>query len=71
MSDKAPKGVTFRTGWEDSECASVEELICSCGTDLLKGYGEFTASHEEIVDCPKCGKKYQFIWEGMTIQEVK
>jgi len=62
--------VVFRTVWEDTGCALVEELVCSCGLNLLKDYGEFTASHEEIVECPKCGKKYQFIWKGMTIKEV-
>ncbi len=70
VTSPTPKDILFQVGWEDSECARIETLACSCGRDLLKDYGEFTASHEEIIDCPKCGKKYQFIWEGMTIKEV-
>lgn len=70
MSDKAPEGVTFQTGWEDGEVSSVEILTCSCGTDLLDE-PEYIAGHEETIECPKCGKKYQFIWEGMTIREIK
>ena len=70
MSDK-PEGILFRTDWEDGEVALVAELICYCGTNLLEGYTDYTASHEEVIECPKCSKKYQFIWKGMTIQEVK
>ena len=62
--------ITFQTGWEDEGLASVTKLICSCGTNLLEGYTDYIAGHEERIDCPKCGKKYQFIWEGMTIKEV-
>ena len=68
---KEPEGITFQTDWEDGEVALVAKLVCSCGKDFLKDYGEFTASHKEIVECLKCHKKYQFIWEGMTIKEVK
>jgi len=69
---KLPEGVTYRTGWEDGECASVVELVCSCGANLMEGYrpGDYTAWHEKKVECPKCGKTYQFIWEGMTLTEV-
>lgn len=71
MSDKAPKDVTFLTGWEDSEISSVETLVCSCGTNLLEGYPYYTASHEKTIECPNCGSKYQFIWMGMTIKKVE
>lgn len=69
---KSPEGVTYQTDWEDGECASVVELVCSCGTNLLGGYkpDDYTVSHEEKVTCPKCRKTYQFIWEGMTLVEV-
>lgn len=66
------KGPVFTTGWEDGECCSVTELTCSCGTNLLEGYdkSDYTASHEETTECPKCGSKYQFIWVGMTIKRI-
>lgn len=71
MTMKAPKGVIFQPGWEDSEICSVDKLICSCGTDLLEGYTDFIARHELTIECPKCRNKYQFIWMGMTIKQVK
>lgn len=69
---KEPEGVKYQTDWEDSECASVVELVCSCGTNLLEGYtpGGYTVSHDDKIECPRCGKKYQFIWHGMALKEL-
>lgn len=69
---KSPEGVTYQTRWEDGECAEVEKLVCSCGTDLREGYSpdDYTVGHEEKVTCPKCKKTYQFIWHGMVLTEV-
>jgi len=67
---RSPEGVSYKTDWEDGECASVTELVCSCGTDLLEGDTDYTSSHEERIECPDCGKIYQFIWVGMVLEEV-
>jgi len=70
---KYPEGVTYRTGWEDGECASVEELICPCGYDLREGCdsGDFIVGNDEVICCPKCQRKYRFVWVGMTVEEVE
>lgn len=68
---KAPEGVIFETDWEDSEVCKVDKLVCSCGTNLLEGHTDSITSHEDTVEYPKCGKKYQFVWMGMTLQEVR
>lgn len=66
---KLPEGVSYQTDWEDEECAGVKELVCSCGTNLLEGYTDYVANHEERIACPSCGKIYQFIWVGMVLEE--
>ena len=56
-------------GWEDCGCALVKRLICSCGTDLIKGYTDYVVNGGELIECLKCKKAYQFVWVGMTIKE--
>lgn len=67
---KSPAGVRYQTGWEDSECASVEELICSCGQGLLEGYDSILASSGKRIKCPNCSREYEFIWVGMELKEL-
>ena len=62
--------VVFQTEWEDGEISLVKTLICSCGANLLEGHTDFVVNHEEVIECLKCGAKYQFIWKGMTIQRI-
>lgn len=68
MSEKKPE-ITF--GWEDGGIALVEKFICACGTNLIEGYTDYTAGEDEHIECPKCGKTYQFTWVGMTFKEGK
>lgn len=58
----------LKTDWEDCSVAGIHELVCSCGTTVLK---ESTVSADKIVECPNCSAKYQFTWIGMTIKRVK
>ena len=71
MNKKSPEGVICSFGWEDGECALIEKLVCPCGFDLLEGEADYTVSHETIIECPKCQRKYKFVWIGMTVEEVK
>ena len=69
--DNKLKPLKFETGWEDCGYASVLELICTCGNDILKGDESLAVSDEEIIKCSVCGSKYQFVWKGMTVKKIE
>ena len=64
--------MTDRKGWDGNRNTQVTALVCVCGKDLLKEFAQDNiVSHEEIVECLSCGRRYQFIWIGMTVKELR
>jgi len=53
-------------GWEDDESAHIHYLECDCGTII----GGRTVTSGEVVQCPGCGKRYEFVWRGMEVNEM-
>lgn len=54
--------------WQDDECAEVSSLKCDCGNVIIE---KEVAYDNKTVECGKCGRKYKFVWRGLTVDEIK
>jgi len=61
--------------WEGGGSAGIHSFNCKCGKRVgttHEHWGDMvmTASCEDTVSCPHCGRIYQAKWVGMILEEV-
>jgi len=57
--------------FEDDESAGIWKFVCTCGYMIFDSNSNMAVSNGETIRCPKCDRKYRFIWKGMTVKEIK
>jgi len=62
--------VEYYFWWEDGGDGSVAWIKCNCGYYQEWEHTRFVVSDGETWTCPKCGKKYKFVWKGIVMEEI-
>lgn len=78
MEPRLPNSETEKQGntdftvcfvWEDGGYAGVSYIKCKCGYEINYKF-PFMVASGDIWECPKCGRKIEFHWEGMWWEEL-
>lgn len=57
--------------FEDDENAGLWKFVCTCGLTLCDDHDHKMVNDGEIIECPKCHRRYKFIWKGMTVKPLR
>lgn len=61
--------------FEDDDSAGLWRFRCTCGSIIHDEYGKVgevgkVVEDGDTIECPKCHRRYQFIWKGMTVKKL-
>lgn len=60
----APEADAVQTHDSEEECTAAEEYLPGSGSETTVKTETRSHQHEEVVECPVCGRRYKYVFEA-------